>query len=86
MYIECAKKVAEKSRLDRSKQSTAILNELLADEIWLAQVNKIKFNHFEINFSHFQTNCIFQLFKNVRCAWAEVDQIERQTRYGLLVQ
>lgn len=40
MYIECAKKVAEKSRLDRSKGSTVILNELLADEVWLAQVSK----------------------------------------------
>lgn len=28
----------------------------------------------------------FQLFKNVRCAWAEVDQIERQARYRLLGQ
>lgn len=38
MYIECAKKVAEKNVLDPMKATTVILNELLADEVWLAQV------------------------------------------------
>lgn len=38
MYIECAKKVAEKNVQDPSKGTTVILNELLADDIWLAQV------------------------------------------------
>lgn len=38
MYIECAKKVAEKNVQDPMKATTAILNELLADEVWLAQV------------------------------------------------
>lgn len=38
MYIECAKKVAEKRSLDPNKDTTCILNELLADEGWLYQV------------------------------------------------
>lgn len=38
MYIECAKKVAAQ---DPTKGSTVILNELLADDVWLAQVSKI---------------------------------------------
>lgn len=39
MYIECAKKVTEKNAQDPMKATTAILNELLADEPWLAQVS-----------------------------------------------
>lgn len=39
MYIECAKKVAEKNAQDPTKGSTVILNELLADDVWLAQVS-----------------------------------------------
>lgn len=39
MYIECAKKVAEKNSQDPTKGSTVILNELLADDVWLAQVS-----------------------------------------------
>lgn len=39
MYIECAKKVAEKNSQDALKSTTVILNELLADDIWLSQVN-----------------------------------------------
>lgn len=38
MYIECAKKVAEKTAQEPMKATTIILNELLADEVWLAQV------------------------------------------------
>lgn len=38
MYIECAKRVAEKRVRDPSKDTTCILNELLADELWLNQV------------------------------------------------
>ena len=38
MYIECAKRVAEKRTNDPSKDTTCILNELLADEPWLNQV------------------------------------------------
>lgn len=41
MYIECAKKVTEKNIQDPNKGTTVILNELLADDIWLAQVRKI---------------------------------------------
>lgn len=37
-FIECSKKVAEKNSQDPLKGTTVILNELLADEAWLAQV------------------------------------------------
>lgn len=39
MYIECAKRVADKRTTDPHKDTTCILNELLADEAWLNQVN-----------------------------------------------
>ena len=42
MYIECAKRVADKRSEDRDKDTTVILNELLADENWLNQVCQIK--------------------------------------------
>lgn len=38
MFIECSRKVAEKNSQDPMKLTTVILNELLADETWLAQV------------------------------------------------
>lgn len=38
MYIECAKRVNEKRTTDPTKDTTCILNELLADESWLNQV------------------------------------------------
>lgn len=38
MYIECAKRVSEKRTTDPTKDTTCILNELLADENWLNQV------------------------------------------------
>ncbi|KAK4886206.1 hypothetical protein RN001_002477 [Aquatica leii] len=38
MYIECAKRVAEKRTTDPHKDTTCILNELLADEYWLTQL------------------------------------------------
>jgi hypothetical protein len=38
MYIECAKRVGEKRTSDPNKDTTCILNELLADESWLNQV------------------------------------------------
>ncbi|KAJ6646601.1 Glutamine and serine-rich protein 1, partial [Pseudolycoriella hygida] len=40
MYIECAKKVTEKNAEDPNKGTTTILNELLADDVWLAQLFK----------------------------------------------
>lgn len=40
MYIECAKRVGEKRSADPHKDTTVILNELLADETWLSQVIK----------------------------------------------
>ncbi|KAF5308891.1 hypothetical protein FQR65_LT00591 [Abscondita terminalis] len=38
MYIECAKRVAEKRTTDPHKDTTCILNELLADEYWLTHL------------------------------------------------
>ncbi|CAF4935948.1 unnamed protein product [Pieris macdunnoughi] len=38
MYTECSKRVAEKRMQNPSKDTTAILNELLADEPWLSQL------------------------------------------------
>ena len=37
-YIECAKQVAEKRSSDPYKDTTIVLNELLADEAWLNEV------------------------------------------------
>lgn len=39
MFIECSKKVAQKNAQNPLKGTTDILNELLADESWLAQVS-----------------------------------------------
>ncbi|CAH0628799.1 unnamed protein product [Chrysodeixis includens] len=38
MYAECSKRVAEKRMQNPSKDTTVILNELLADEVWLSQL------------------------------------------------
>lgn len=38
MFIDCSRKVAEKNSENPMNGSTDILNELLADEEWLAQV------------------------------------------------
>lgn len=38
MYAECSKRVAEKRMQNPSKDTTVILNELLADELWISQV------------------------------------------------
>lgn len=38
MFGECNKRVAEKRLHDPHKDTTLILNELLADEPWLSQV------------------------------------------------
>ncbi|XP_061705735.1 uncharacterized protein LOC133516797 isoform X2 [Cydia pomonella] len=38
MYAECSKRVAEKRMQNPSKDTTVILNELLADELWLSQL------------------------------------------------
>lgn len=36
--MQCSNKVQEKNAEDPTKGTTGILNELLADEVWLAQV------------------------------------------------
>ncbi|CAH2062863.1 unnamed protein product, partial [Iphiclides podalirius] len=38
MYAECSKRVADKRMQNPSKDTTLILNELLADEVWLSQL------------------------------------------------
>lgn len=43
--MQCSNKVQEKNREDPTKGTTVILNELLADESWLAQVFKEPFIH-----------------------------------------
>lgn len=39
MFLECARRVADKKVADPHKDTTIILNELLADEAWLNQVS-----------------------------------------------
>lgn len=41
MFLECARRVADKKIADPHKDTTIILNELLADEAWLNQVSFI---------------------------------------------
>lgn len=41
MYIECAKRVAETRSEDKNKDTTVILNELLAEEEWLKKVTEL---------------------------------------------
>ncbi|XP_003701482.2 uncharacterized protein LOC100883544 isoform X2 [Megachile rotundata] len=57
MFLECARRVADKRVANPHKDTTIILNELLADEAWLNQ-----------------------LFKEVRSIWAEIDNLEQQTK------
>lgn len=45
MFLECARRVADKKVADPHKDTTIILNELLADEIWLNQVSSFLFNY-----------------------------------------
>ncbi|XP_063978582.1 uncharacterized protein LOC135163252 isoform X2 [Diachasmimorpha longicaudata] len=40
MFLECARRVADKRLADPNKDTTIILNELLADEVWLNQLFK----------------------------------------------
>lgn len=40
MFLECARRVADKRVADPHKDTTIILNELLADETWLNQVSQ----------------------------------------------
>lgn len=43
MFLECAGRVTEKRIADQHKDTTIILNELLADEAWLNQVDTFIF-------------------------------------------
>ena len=43
MFLECARRVADKKVTDPHKDTTIILNELLADEAWLNQVSLFLF-------------------------------------------
>jgi len=51
MFLECARRVADKKAADPHKDTTIILNELLADEAWLNQVNVFLFL-FNYNFEN----------------------------------
>ncbi|KAL0268190.1 UNVERIFIED_CONTAM: hypothetical protein PYX00_010223 [Menopon gallinae] len=72
MYIECAKRVTEKRTADPNKDTTQILNELLADEAWLNQTERVSER------KSITVNIIFslQLFLEVRTSWAEIEKIE----------
>lgn len=80
MYIECAKRVTEKRTAESHKDTTCILNELLADEPWLNQVggsNKtFSFKKKIVRIIYF----FLQLFFEVRSLWAEVDSLEHGYR------
>lgn len=43
MFLECARRVTDKKVADPHKDTTIILNELLADEAWLNQVSLFLF-------------------------------------------
>ncbi|XP_066246946.1 nuclear receptor coactivator 6-like isoform X1 [Euwallacea similis] len=64
MYIECAKRVSEKRTSDPTKDTTCILNELLADENWLNQL------FLEVRTFWSEVDCIEHTFllKNNSCA------------------
>lgn len=76
MYAECSKRVAEKRMQDPRKDTTLILNELLADEVWLSQVSIIcwrvvLFNgHSCMSYSSVTINRVFeiQLVANKFCS------------------
>ncbi|KAL1509615.1 hypothetical protein ABEB36_004326 [Hypothenemus hampei] len=57
MYIECAKRVSEKRTSDPTKDTTCILNELLADENWLNQL------FLEVRTFWSEVDCIEHSFK-----------------------
>lgn len=81
MFMQCSKKVSEKNEQDPTKGTTVILNELLADEIWLAEVNLhtytpkiLKVDQITRHINFFRFVFYLKLFKTVRRAWAEADQ------------
>lgn len=63
--MQCSKKVSEKNELDPTKGTTVILNELLADEVWLAEVSIITSHNTNVEteyiliISVFTINCSF---------------------------
>lgn len=46
MFLECARRVTEKRVADPHKDTTIILNELLADEVWLNHVSTFYYCYF----------------------------------------
>lgn len=74
MYLECARRVQDKRVKEGQKDTTCILNELLADERWLGQVNITKQRF--ILARYYFVYVWLQLFLYVRKYWGEVDCIE----------
>lgn len=70
MYIECAKRVAEKRTSDPHKDTTCILNELLADENWLNQVSTyfiVFHRQFKGVAKTLKNLLILLIYKNITC-------------------
>lgn len=85
MFLECAKSVNQKLQQDPSKAATLILNQLLADDEWLAMV-RVFTSSFNVFFLFKLFLLLFQLFKEVRSVWAEVESLERNYRFQLASQ
>lgn len=58
IFLDCTKMVGIKKTSNYAKPSTEILNELLADDTWLSQVNNVIVEYIFLN--HFKTNNFFK--------------------------